>query len=139
MGFGTAEGDNARRGQKAVEVAKAYFRPELIGRLDEIVLFDPLSRTDLVAIADKLLAELEQRAANQGYTLRHTPAAAAALAGNGRSPYGARDLRRKVSRAVEQALADRIAAGQAFPGCCYTADVGADGRIVLRQDMAACV
>jgi ATP-dependent Clp protease ATP-binding subunit ClpC len=49
-------------------------------------------------------------------------------------------LRRTVSRAVEQALADRIAAGTAHPGTVYTADVDADGHIILTEDtLAACV
>ena len=55
-------------------------------------------------------------------------------------PYGARELRRTVSRAVEQALADRIAAGTAHPGVTYTADAAPDGSIVLLEnDLAACV
>ena len=55
-------------------------------------------------------------------------------------PYGARELRRTVSRAVEQALADRIAAGTARAGAVYTADAGPDGTIVLQEtDLAACV
>ena len=49
-------------------------------------------------------------------------------------------VRRTVSRAVEQALADRIAAGTAHPGTVYTADVDADGHIILTEDtLAACV
>ncbi len=140
MGFGAAGEDAQRRGQKALQEAKEYFRPELMGRLDDVVLFDPLGPAQLAAIAGKLLTELEARAARQGYTLRHTPAAAAALAGRETPAYGARDLRRKVSRAVEQALADRIAAGTAQPGVTYTADVDGDGRIVLTDsDLAACV
>ena len=108
--------------------------------MDEVVLFDPLGPTQLTRIADRLLAELEQRAAAQGYTLSHTPAAAAALAGNETPSYGARELRRKVGRAVEQALADRIASGDTEPGESLTADVGAAGQIVLRSgDFAACV
>ena len=80
------------------------------------------------------------RAARQGYTLHHTPAAAKVLAGDKVPPYGARELRRTVSRAVEQALADRIAAGTAHPGTVYTADVDADGHIILTEDtLAACV
>lgn len=131
LGFGAAAEQTARRSQQALQEAKRYFRPELMGRLDEVVLFDPLGAAQLAAIADRLLCELEQRAARQGYTLRHTPAAAAALAGQGSAAYGARELRRRVSRAVEQALADRIAAGTARPGTPYTADAAPDGHIVL--------
>ena len=140
LGFGAAAAETRRRGQQAIQEAKEFFRPELRGRLDETVLFDPLGPEQLAGIADRLLVELEQRAARQGYTLHHTPAAAKVLAGDKVPPYGARELRRTVSRAVEQALADRIAAGTAHPGTVYTADVDADGHIILTEDtMAACV
>ena len=139
MGFGAVTEESARRGKKAMQEAKDYFRPELMGRLDEIVMFDPLSPEELAAIADKMLLELEVRAAAQGYILRHTAAVPAALAGTEASPYGARDLRRKVGRAVEQALADRIASGEATPGASFTVDVDREGAVLLRSDMAACV
>ena len=140
MGFGAAGAEKDRRGQQAIREAREFFRPELIGRLDETVLFDPLGPEQLAGIADRLLCELEERAAGQGYTLRHTAAAAKALAGDKVPPYGARELRRTVSRAVEQALADRIADGTAQPGTVYTADADANGRIILTQDtLTACV
>ena len=140
LGFGAAAAETRRRGQQAIKEAKEFFRPELMGRLDETVLFDPLGPEQLAGIADRLLVELEHRAARQGYTLHHTPAAAKVLAGDKVPPYGARELRRTVSRAVEQALADRIAAGTAHLGTVYTADVDADGHIILTEDtLAACV
>ena len=140
MGFGAAGAEKDRRGQQAIREAREFFRPELMGRLDETVLFDPLGPEQLAGIADRLLCELEERAAGQGYILRHTAAAAKALAGDKVPPYGARELRRTVSRAVEQALADRIADGTAQPGTVYTADADANGRIILTQDtLTACV
>ena len=140
MGFGAAGAEKDRRGQQAIREAREFFRPELMGRLDETVLFDPLGPEQLAGIADRLLCELEERAAGQGYTLRHTVAAAKALAGDKVPPYGARELRRTVSRAVEQALADRIADGTAQPGTVYTADADANGHIILTQDtLTACV
>ena len=140
MGFGAAGAEKDRRGQQAIREAREFFRPELMGRLDETVLFDPLGPEQLAGIADRLLCELEERAAGQGYALRHTAAAAKALAGDKVPPYGARELRRTVSRAVEQALADRIADGTAQPGTVYTADADANGRIILTQDtLTACV
>ena len=57
-----------------------------------------------------------------------------ALAAKARSAYGARELRRAVDRAVEQALADRIASGTASTGQHWTADCSADGSIILRED-----
>lgn len=140
MGFGAAGAEKDRRAQQAIREAREFFRPELMGRLDETVLFDPLGPEQLAGIADRLLCELEERAAGQGYTLRHTAAAAKALAGDKVPPYGARELRRTVSRAVEQALADRIADGTAQPGTVYTADADANGHIILTQDtLTACV
>ena len=140
MGFGAAGAEKDRCGQQAIREAREFFRPELMGRLDETVLFDPLGPEQLAGIADRLLCELEERAAGQGYTLRHTAAAAKALAGDKVPPYGARELRHTVSRAVEQALADRIADGTAQPGTVYTADADANGHIILTQDtLTACV
>ena len=140
LGFGTAQTERSRRSKQAIQEAKDYFRPELMGRLDEVVVFDPLGPEQLAGIADRLLRELEVRAAVQGYLLTHTASAAKVLAGDTVPPYGARELRRKVSRAVEQALADRIAAGTAHPGTLYTADADADGHIILTEsDAALCV
>ena len=140
LGFAASQTERSRRSKQAIQEAKDYFRPELMGRLDEVVVFDPLGPEQLARIADRLLRELEERAAGQGYLLTHTAAAAKALAGDTVPSYGARELRRKVSRAVEQALADRIAAGTARPGILYTADTAPDGRIILTEsDAALCV
>ena len=78
-----------------------------------------------------------QRAARSGYQLHHTPQVGAALAARAQSAYGARELRRQVDRAVEQALADRIASGTACAGQHWTADCTADGTVVLREDETA--
>ena len=85
---------------------------ELAGRLDEMIVFRPLADDSLCAIAEKMLCQLEQRAARSGYQLHHTPRVGQALAAKARSAYGARELRRAVDRAVEQALADQIASGR---------------------------
>ena len=135
MGF--AAGSEAvfeKQSAQAVEEAKKWFRPELAGRLDEMIVFRPLADDSLCAIAEKLLCQLEQRAAGSGYQLHHTPQVGRALAAKARSAYGARELRRAVDRAVEQALADRIASGTASTGQHWTADCSADGSIILRED-----
>ena len=84
-------------------------------------------------IAEKLLSQLEARAARSGYQLTHTPRVGPALAAKARSPYGARELRRQVDRAVEQALADQIASGAAHPGQQWTADCTEDGNVILEE------
>ena len=100
-------------------------------RMDEVVVFGPLHTADLARIAERLLTELEGRAAARGYRLTHSPELPALLAGREDPVYGARELRRAVSRAVEQALADSIASGEAAPGGSFTA-CAQDGRVVLR-------
>ena len=135
--LGFAAGSEAvfeKQSAQAIEEAKKWFRPELVGRLDEMIVFRPLAEESLCAITEKLLCQLEARAARSGYQLHHTPQVGRALAAKAHSAYGARELRRAVDRAVEQALADRIASGEASTGQHWTADCSADGSIVLRED-----
>ena len=138
--LGFAAGSEAvfeKQSAQAIEEAKKWFRPELAGRLDEMIVFRPLADDSLCAIAEKMLCQLEQRAARSGYQLHHTPRVGQALAAKARSAYGARELRRAVDRAVEQALADQIASGTACVGQHWTADCSADGSIVLRENETA--
>ena len=135
LGFAAgAEALFEKQSAQAVEEAKKWFRPELVGRLDEMIVFRPLADDSLCAIAERLLCQLEQRAARSGYVLHHTARVGPALAAKARSAYGARELRRQVDRAVEQALADQIAAGAACVGQHWTADCTAEGGIVLHED-----
>jgi ATP-dependent Clp protease ATP-binding subunit ClpC len=140
--LGFAAGSEAlfeKQAAQAIAEAKSYFRPELIGRLDEMIVFRPLEEESLCAIAEKLLGQLEQRAAKNGYTLTHTERVCRTLAAQAKSPYGARELRHKVDRAVEQALADQIACGAVHMGQCYTADCTEDGTVLLKETDAACI
>ena len=132
LGFAASE-ETAfdRQAAQAVEEAKRWLRPELVGRLDEMIVFRPLGEQSLCAIAERLLDQLEQRAAHSGLTLHHTDRVGPALAARARSAYGARELRRQVDRAVEQALADRIAAGDAPDGGRWLADCTENGEIDL--------
>ena len=134
LGFGGgAEAAFEKQSAQAVAEAKHWFRPELIGRLDELIVFRPLGEESMSRIAEKLLSQLEARAARSGYQLTHTPRVGPALAAKARSPYGARELRRQVDRAVEQALADQIASGAAHPGQQWTADCTEDGNVILEE------
>ena len=131
LGFGTQEDAFDKQSQQAMAEVKRYFRPELLGRLDEVVVFHPLKRQELIQITEKLLCQLEERAAAQGYRLDHQPALAQALVGEENSPYGARELRKKVSRAVEQAMADGIAQGTLVEGGQFTACLDQENRVVI--------
>ena len=131
LGFAAGQAAQiTRQKELALEEAKHFFRPELLGRMDEAVVFSPLEGAALEQITEQLLDELEQRAGRSGYRLSHTRELTQELARRGRSAYGARELRRQVSRAVEQALADSIASGQAQPGSNYTACVQ-QGQVCL--------
>lgn len=135
LGFAASE-ETAfdRQAAQAVEEAKRWLRPELVGRLDEMIVFRPLGEQSLCAIAERLLDQLEQRAAHSGLTLHHTDRVGPALAARAHSAYGARELRRQVGRAVEQALADRIAAGDAPDGGRWLADCTENGEITLQAE-----
>lgn len=135
LGFAASE-ETAfdRQAAQAVEEAKRWLRPELVGRLDEMIVFRPLGEQSLCAIAERLLDQLEQRAAHSGLTLHHTDRVGPALAARARSAYGARELRRQVDRAVEQALADRIAAGDAPDGGRWLTDCTENGEITLQAE-----
>ncbi|MBQ5755192.1 MAG: ATP-dependent Clp protease ATP-binding subunit, partial [Oscillospiraceae bacterium] len=133
VGFGSREAEAAKRRQQAVEEARSFFRPELLGRMDEIVVFEPLGEEELTRIAEKQLCQLEQRARENGYSLGHSGSLPALLAKKAASPYGARQLRRVVGRAVEQALADKIAEGTALPGGSFVARVEGE-EVVLREE-----
>ena len=140
LGFAAgAEAVFEKQSAQAIEEAKKWFRPELIGRLDELIVFRPLTTENLSFIAEKLLCQLEERAAKTGYTLTHTSRVGPALAAKAKSPYGARELRRQVDRAVEQALANEIASGTAHTGQHWTADCTEDGNVTLSQNEPAAI
>lgn len=130
MGFAGKEPNMETAQKAAMEQAKEYFRPELLGRLDEIVMFHPLQIHELEQIAEKLLLELEQRAKHQGYSLSHTKQTVEFLAQKTKKEYGARELRKHIVRVVEQAMADAILDGTACEGACLVADV-VENEIVL--------
>ena len=138
LGFGAgSEAAFEKQSEAAVAEAKKWFRPELVGRLDELIVFRPLEEQSLCSIAEKLLGQLEERAARSGYQLTHTARVGPALAAKAHSPYGARELRRQVDRAVEQAFADQIASGSVSLGQRWTADCTEDGTIVVQETQTA--
>lgn len=137
MGFGGTENQIAEaRHQQALSEAKQYFRPELLGRLDEIVVFSALDEENLTGIAEQMLTELEQRAEKSGYQLHHSPDLAPALAKQQKKIYGARELRHQISRKVEQALADSIASGAATQGASFTACIQGED-VILQAEFEA--
>ena len=101
----------------AMGAVRQAFRPEFLNRLDEIVMFDPLTTDDLTHIVDIQLAKLNARLADRRITLVVSPEATAWLASNGFDPvYGARPLRRLVQSTIEDLLARRLLAGEVVDG-----------------------
>ncbi|GAA1476980.1 ATP-dependent chaperone ClpB [Nocardioides aestuarii] len=118
--------DPDKKRESVMAVVRASFKPEFLNRLDEIVLFDALSKDDLAHIVDLQLALLEKRLAVRRITIEVTDAAKSWLADTGYDPaYGARPLRRLIQSAIGDPLARRLIAGEVTDGGRVTVDVGA--------------
>jgi ATP-dependent Clp protease ATP-binding subunit ClpB len=113
---------------------RASFRPEFLNRLDEIVIFHPLSAEHIEAIVALFADELVERLHGQGVELDLTPAARAWLAREGYDPvYGARPLRRFIQRQLETPLARMLVSGELKAGGRVSADVDGES-LVLETD-----
>lgn len=92
---------------------RRHFRPEFLNRIDEIVLFKPLTLAEIQQIVDLQLGLLRQRLAQRQIDLELTPAARESIAREGYDPvYGARPLKRFIQRHVETALSRKLLAGE---------------------------
>ena len=101
--------DYERMKAQMIEESKRVFKPELLNRFDDIVVFRRLERPDVVQILDLELAKVRVRLADRGINIELTDAATALLAEKGFDPaLGARPLRRAVERFVEDPLADQL-------------------------------
>ncbi len=113
--------------QMVMNDLRSHFRPEFLNRLDETILFKPLSRRDIHAILDLLLKELNGRLADRNLTLKLTVAAKTFIAGHGYDPvYGARPLKRYMQKHVETLAAKLILGGEIQEGS--TIWIDADGE-----------
>jgi ATP-dependent Clp protease ATP-binding subunit ClpA len=100
------------------------FRPELLNRFDEIVLFRPLNQAELSQVVSLMLSEVNKTLSTQNISVELTPAATAKIVAAGFDPrLGARPMRRMLQRTVEDSIAARILAGQAKPGDHVVLDV----------------
>jgi len=104
-------------------MVRAAFKPEFLNRLDEIVIFDPLSTGDLTHIVDLQVQQLAARLRDRRITLQVTPAAREWLALTGYDPaYGARPLRRLVQREIGDRLARALLSGEVRDGATAIVD-----------------
>lgn len=132
LGGITADGeveDEAR--SMVMRTLQSHFRPEFLNRVDEIVMFKPLTLAEIERIVDLQLEELRVRLAEMRVTLEVTTEARRFIADQGFDPaYGARPLRRYISREVETQVARALIRGDAADGGTISVDV-ADGELVV--------
>ncbi|HEY2542610.1 MAG TPA: ATP-dependent chaperone ClpB [Gaiellaceae bacterium] len=118
---------------RSIEEMRDRFRPEFLNRIDEIVVFEPLTREQIAEIVDHQLERVRERLSERGITLELTDAAKEALAEAGWDPaYGARPLKRAIQRLVENPLALRLLEGDFGDGDTIRVDVH-DGELVFER------
>ncbi|MDA0748300.1 MAG: ATP-dependent Clp protease ATP-binding subunit [bacterium] len=119
LGFRKADKKSMREKIKegVDEELKKTFSPEFINRLDEMVIFNPLDRKEIIQIVDIEMAEIIKRVEERGIKVSLTPGAKALIAEKGYDPtYGARQLKRTIQKMVEDTLAEEILQGRFTPG-----------------------
>jgi len=119
--------DEQAKKDAVMGVVNASFKPEFLNRLDDIIIFEPLSTEDLAKIVDIQVAQLARRLAQRRLTLVVTPAASEWLGVTGYDPaYGARPLRRLVQREIGDRLAKGLLSGAILDGDTVVVDVNPD-------------
>ena len=114
-----------------MQMLKQSFRPEFLNRLDEVVFYRPLTKTDLVQIVDLLIADLGKRLAAQQLKVSVTDAAKEYIVESGSDPlYGARPLKRYIQSKLETLLARAIIGGGIAPDSTLTIDKNENGLFV---------
>ena len=131
-GFQTADNsthDYSRMKSKVAEELKQHFRPEFLNRVDDTIVFPPLTKPEIARIVDLMIAKLAKRMEAQDMRLQLTDEARELLADVGFDPVlGARPLRRAIQREIEDALSERILFGELQPGQVVTVGVTGEGK-----------
>ena len=118
---------------KVLEVLKATVRPEFLNRIDEIIMFDPLTKADIREILHLQEASLQHKLAESGITLQFTSAFEDHMVEHGYDPaYGARPVKRLMQRELVNLLAKSILDGSVHKESAVTVDVSG-GEVVVRQ------
>jgi ATP-dependent Clp protease ATP-binding subunit ClpB len=128
--------DEAAKRDKVMAVVRATFKPEFLNRLDDVILFDALTTTELTQIVELQVATLARRLADRRLTLSVSPAASEWLALTGFDPvYGARPLRRLIQSAIGDQLARELLAGKIGDGDTVVVDLDeASDQLTLRAE-----
>ena len=119
--------EEVQRREAVMEMVRSSFKPEFLNRLDDVVIFDALSKEELGSIVDLQVEGLMTRLEAKRLTLGVTPAARLWLAEHGYDPvYGARPLRRLMQREIDDKLANLLLAGEVEDGSFVRVDVASD-------------
>ena len=130
LGFNKSAGEMTA--DKTMKALRQFLRPEFLGRVDEVIVFQPLGSETLEKIAALMLEEYRPGMEAKGIAYRYTPAALKALVAQCEGgKFGARDLRRIIRKTVEDEAANRIVDGQLAAGGSLTVDAGPDGKVVM--------
>jgi len=125
-----AHDDETRR--MVLDALRAQFRPELLNRIDEIIVFNSLSEDDIKRIVDIQIGQLKRRLAERHLEIELTDAAKSALAHEGFDPtYGARPLKRAIQREIQDKLAMQLLEGKFKEGDRIMVDADSEGRITF--------
>ncbi len=111
------DGEISQQAREQVDrLLKGQFRPEFLNRLDEIIYYKPLQKTEILKIVDLMLDELRKRLTDKQVGIEVTDRAKQAIIDQGFDPsYGARPLKRFIQRKVETLVAKKIIAGEVEP------------------------
>jgi ATP-dependent Clp protease ATP-binding subunit ClpC len=131
LGFsqvGDVAGSYDKMKAKVTDELKQHFRPEFLNRVDEIVVFPPLTQDEIIQMVDMMLGSVEGRLKDKDMALELTSAAKELLARRGFDPVlGARPLRRTVQREIEDTLAEKLLFGEVRPGQIVLVDIEGEG------------
>ena len=131
LGFNKSEAQRSE--EKTRKALSQFLRPEFLGRVDEVICFEPLSPETLEGIAALMLDEYKPGMQAKAIVYSYTPAALKALVEQSQGgKFGARDLRRAIRKAVEDPAAEMLIDGKLAAGGSLTVDADENGQIVLR-------
>ncbi len=130
LGFNQSgdEGTYDRMKTKVTDELKQHFRPEFLNRVDEIIVFPPLTKEQIVSMVDNMIVSVELRMKDRDMSLELTQPAKDLLASRGFDPVlGARPLRRTIQREIEDVLAEKMLFGEVGPGQIVLVGVEGEG------------
>ncbi|MFO1102720.1 MAG: ATP-dependent chaperone ClpB [Methylocystis sp.] len=123
--------DSSAVHDEVMQVVRAHFRPEFLNRVDEIILFNRLRREDMGAIVDIQVKRLQKLLEDRKITLHLDSKARDWLAAKGYDPtYGARPLKRVMQKELQDALAERLLAGEIIDGATVEVSADATGLVI---------